>query len=80
MAGLEEFALMLVDLAAQQEAEISDLVRFTRQPQNVFELPENSFVKLFRLNKRSAVEVIEFLEPHMKDCSRLSALTQEEKV
>ena len=78
MAGLDEFQLLLRELAIEQAT--SNSSRFSRQQVDPFELPENKFVKLFRVNKKIADEVINCLEPHMRNISRSSALTAQEKL
>ena len=79
MSGLDEFQMLLGHLACE-ELEGEERFRFCRQRQDLFEIPEKNFIKLFRVNKEMANDIIHCLEPHMKDCTRASALTAEEKV
>ena len=78
MAGLDELALLF---GYNEENNLNTpTFRFCRQRQDLFEIPEANFIKLFSVNKSMADEIISILEPHMRDCTRASALTAEEKV
>lgn len=79
MADLDELGIVLSN-SAMEQAEQFEMNRFNREPQNCFELSDKKFIKLFRLNKSIATELIDILEPYMEESSRTSSLSVEEKV
>lgn len=79
MAGFDELALLLANEIANNAAE-NNTIRIVRQPRDCFELSETKFKQLFRVNKQMADEIINWLEPFMKDKSTSLSLSAEEKV
>ena len=69
MASVCEIGLLNI-LEAIEEAE--DLNSFQRQfnsRKNPFEIPEKDFIKIFRLNKRMAEDIVDKIDPYMHHSS-----------
>lgn len=79
MAGIDELGILFANDAVEQ-AEALNVNRLRRQETDPFELSDKKFVKLFRINKRMADELIDSLNPFMTERRRISALCPTEKV
>lgn len=62
---------------AEEEAGVPRLLLNRMDP---FDLSDQKFVKLFRLTKHVATQLIELVSPHLRNPSRRSALSIEVKV
>lgn len=82
MAGLDDLIHLNFINAIQEAEELADTPPRIFNPFNdpFEEYSERQFVKLYRLTKPVALEVINILEPHLPASTRISALSIERKV